>query len=309
MTALLLAWVFIAAFSGVCLWVLTTKDKFLSEPGDTEGPSRLLRHESISTIRFWARMLGALDLTARVRTRLAEAQLTWSAGRLSAMMLLAGAVACVLLSSLAFLPGLIVLLASCVAAWMPYQYVLSARARRFRRLEDEFPDALDMLCRALKAGHPFAAALELVASEGPPAIASEARHICEQWKLGSSWDAALDSFADRVPLPEVSQLTGAVKLHRRAGGRLGDVLATLADTMREAAAIRGEVRAISAHGRLTATVLTVIPFVIAAAMYAVSSSYLSVLLEHPYGKHLIVAAIASLALGHFVMRRIVDVRV
>jgi tight adherence protein B len=148
----------------------------------------------------------------------------------------------------------------------------------------------------------------MLAQESGPAVAVEMRKVHDEWKLGMPWDRALDSLASRVPLTEVSVFAAAVKLNSRSGGRLGDVLATLADTLRESANVRGEVRAVSAHGRLTATVLTIIPIGIAVMMSNVNPEHLEILLRHPYGRHLIGAAAAALVLANLIMRRIAAVR-
>ncbi len=112
-----------------------------------------------------------------------------------------------------------------------------------------------------------------------------------------------------MPLLEVSMFASAVQLQNRTGGKLNEVLGTLAENMRESVALKGEVRALAAHGKLTGAVLTVLPIAIAAVMMVVNPSYLSILIHHPYGKYLIAAAVACLVLAHFVIRRIVDIKI
>ena len=104
-------------------------------------------------------------------------------------------------------------------------------------------------------------------------------------------------------------LASAVQLQIRTGGKLNEVLAGLAETMRESALLKGEVRSLAAHGRLTGLVLTVLPAVIAVIMMAVNPTYLVVLVQHPYGKYLIGAALGCLVLAHFLIRRIVDIKI
>jgi tight adherence protein B len=126
--------------------------------------------------------------------------------------------------------------------------------------------------------------------------------------LGRSWEEAMDHLSQRLPLPEVGLFAAAVQLHNRTGGRLGEVLGTLAETIRESVALRGEVRALAAHGRMSGAVLTLLPIVIAGLLMVVNPSYLATLYRHPLGKHLVAAAIASLLVGHFVIRKIVDIK-
>jgi tight adherence protein B len=127
--------------------------------------------------------------------------------------------------------------------------------------------------------------------------------------LGTSWDQALSNLAERMPLLEVSMFTSAVQLQNRTGGKLNEVLAKLAENMRESVALKGEVRALASHGKLTGAVLTVLPIVIAVVMLMVNPTYLGILVTHPYGKYLIAAALVCLVAAHFVIRRIVDIRI
>jgi tight adherence protein B len=127
--------------------------------------------------------------------------------------------------------------------------------------------------------------------------------------LGTSWEQALHNLTERVPLLEVSMFASAVQLQNRTGGKLNEVLATLAENMRESVSLKGEVRALAAHGKLTGGVLTFLPVAICAIMTVVNPSYLTVLIHHPYGKYLIAAAVACLLAAHFIIRRIVDIKI
>jgi tight adherence protein B len=126
--------------------------------------------------------------------------------------------------------------------------------------------------------------------------------------LGTSWDQALSNLAERMPLLEVSMFASAIQLTTRTGGKLNEVLAKIAEDMRDATALKGEVRSLAAHGKLTGAVLTLLPLVITGIMMVVNPSYMAVLYYHPYGKFLIGAAIVCLVLAHFVIRRIVDIK-
>jgi tight adherence protein B len=277
-----------------------------AEPGD--GSSLLIREESLSTISFWAKLLERFDFIHIVRKRAAEAQLDWSVGRMTAMMLLSGAMAYAFLQQVSWLPFAGVLVGIGFGAAIPYMYVLQRRRKRFVRFEEELPDALDSMCRALRAGHSLAAAIEIIAYECPAPVSTEMRKTYEEWKLGMHWDQALDNLAARIPLPDVSLFVAAVKLHSKTGGKLGQVLENIGESMREANALRGEVRAVAAHGKMTAGILTVLPALIAAVMNMVNPGYLNVLFSHPRGKDLATAAISCVVLAHFVMRKIMDIR-
>ena len=123
------------------------------------------------------------------------------------------------------------------------------------------------------------------------------------------WNRALDNLGERMPLLEVHLFTSAVQLHARTGGRLSEVLGGLAENMREAIALQGEVRSLAAHGKLTGAILTILPIGIAIMMMIVSPGYMQVLFNHPWGKNLITAAVVCLVLAHFVIRKLVDIKV
>jgi len=187
-------------------------------------------------------------------------------------------------------------------------YLRAARARRFRLFAEQFPEALDSLSRALKAGYPLAHAIEMLAMEQPEPLASEMRRTRDEWKLGIPWDQALDNLAGRIPLPEVALFSAAVKMQNRFGGRLNDVLGRLGETMREHAALEGEVRSISAHSRLTGTVLSAVPVVIALLLFWVNPEQMALLLQHPAGRAMLAGAMLAIVAAHFVIRRMVQIR-
>jgi tight adherence protein B len=240
---------------------------------------------------------------------LAQADLGWSIGRVTMLMLLAGSVALAIAMRFDRIPGIIAVLIAGLVAALPYLYILRRRTKRFRKFEENFPDALDSLARALRAGHPFAAGMEIVAEESEVPVSTELRKAAAEGNLGTSWEQALSNLSERVPLLEVNMFAAAIQMQTRTGGKLNEVLAKLAENMRESTALKGEVRALAAHGKMTGTVLTVLPIVIAGMMMVVNPSYLGVLFYHPYGKYLISAAIVCLVLAHVVIRRIVDIKI
>lgn len=273
-----------------------------------DGP-RLLKDETLSTISPWAKLLEKSDFVRIMHRHLRQAGLTWSVGRVTLLMLLASSVALGFAMQFDWIPGWADLLMAIAVGALPYFYILRCRARRFRRFEENFPDALDSLARSLRAGHPFPAAMDILADECEEPVSAEMHQTAVEGNLGTSWEEALSNFAERVPLLEVSMFASAVQLQSRTGGKLNEVLVTLAENMRESVALKGEIRALAAHGKLTGTVLTVLPIAIAGAIAVVNPSYLSVFIHHPYGKHLIVAAIGCLIVAHFVIGRIVDLKI
>jgi tight adherence protein B len=280
----------------------------LSEHLFDESP-RLLKDEALSSISLWARLLEKSDFVRIIHRHLLQSGLTWSVGRVTLLMLLAGSVALGFAMQFEWLPGWADLLFAAAVAALPYLYILRSRAQRFRRFEENFPDALDSLARSLRAGHPFPAAMDILAEECEQPVAAEMHQTAVEGNLGTSWEQALSNLAERMPLLEVSMFASAVQLQNRTGGKLNDVLAKLAENMRESVALQGEVRALAAHGKLTGAVLTALPVAIAAVMTVVNPPYLRVLIDYPSGKYLIAAAVVCLVAAHFVIRRVVDIRI
>lgn len=271
-----------------------------------DGDSPLFRTQRLSTLNFWQNLLARFDFMDLLRVRLAQAELHWSVGRVTLAMLLSGTVVSLLVSSV--FPSWAAFGVGVAAAFAPYGYILRQRDRRFRKFREMFPDVLDSLARALRAGYPISAAFELVSKDIQEPLATEMRRVSVEANLGMGWQRALETLGERMPLLEVNLFSSAVTLHARTGGKLNEVLADLATNMREALALQGEVRALSAHGKLTGAVLTFLPIGIAAMMLFVSPTYMMVLYNHEYGKAMIAAAVGCLIAAHFVIRKLVDIK-
>jgi tight adherence protein B len=310
--------VFVSSFllSAVAVMVasLVLQRKQLAAGGDLQlaaefddGPA-ILKLDTLSSITLWGNLLNQFDFVEGMRVRIAQSDLSWSVGRLTAMMLLMGAFSLAILSELIWAPFWIGFLVACGAALLPYGYVLRRRAKKFRQFELQFPDALDFLARSLRAGHPLAMSLEMLAQEEVPPLSTEMRTTAEERKLGLPLDQALDNLAKRLPLLNVRLFVAAVTLQSRTGGKLGEVLGGLAETMREGASVQGEVRALAAHGRATGLVLTALPIAIAIMMEIVNPGYLDILFETPTGREMVVVCLVALVAAHFVIQKIVDVR-
>jgi tight adherence protein B len=277
------------------------------EQGLAAEPSRLLQTDRLSSITFWDSILERFDFGAILRDRIDQAELRWSVGRVTSMMLLIGVVALAVCMRLVPVWGALVGAAVAMAA--PYGYIVHRRDTRFQKFRENFPDVLESLARALRAGYPLSAAMEMIAAETSPPVSTEMRRTSTEANLGRGWPHALENLGKRIPLLEVNLFIGAVQLHARTGGKLSEVISGLAETMRESLALQGEVRALAAHGKLTGAILTILPIGIAIMMLMVSPGYMQVLFNHPYGKTLIGAAVLCLVLAHLVIRKLVDIQV
>ncbi len=199
--------------------------------------------------------------------------------------------------------------AACGLAWLPLFYVKRVRGKRLDGMEAQLPDALDFLARSMRAGHAFTISLEMVGEEIADPLGQEFRALFNEQNLGASLDRSLANFGNRVPLADVRFFSSAVLLQRQTGGNLGEVLGRLSHIIRERFRLKGQVKATSAHGRLTATILTVLPLATLAGLIITSPGYLSPLLTEPLGRKLVVAGVICQILGNVVIRRIIRIRV
>jgi tight adherence protein B len=271
--------------------------------------SPILKNDETSSIGVWGSTLEQFDSSQRLKSLLEEADLNWSVGRLAALMLMSGISAGVVLSRFSVIPILAALGAGLLVSTAPYFWVLRRRRQKLDRFDQAFPDALDSLSRSLRAGHALAAAMDQVAADCEEPVASEFRQTLDEWRLGRTWETALENLAKRVPSLQVATFVAAVRLHSRSGGRLTEVLASLSESMRETVMIQGEIKALSAHGRMTGTILTALPVFIALMMFKVNPDYMLVLLRDPTGKLLAMASVGCLISAHFVIQWILKVRV
>ncbi len=192
---------------------------------------------------------------------------------------------------------------------LPLIQLVWKRNRRLRLLEAQLPDALDLISRALRAGHAFTSALAMVGNEAQEPIAGEFRITSDEIGFGIATDTALNNLATRVPNPDLRYFVMAVIIQRETGGNLAELLGNLSLLIRERFKLLGKVRALSAEGKLSAWILTALPFCVAGVIQVMNPKYLSVLFTDPFGIKLVIGALVMMALGIFAMWRIIDIRV
>jgi tight adherence protein B len=257
------------------------------------------------------RLLNSLQFSKHASEQIQQAGLNWSANRLLAAMGLAmipglglGALVPFILNG----PVTAVVLALLFGA-MPYLVVRSKRAKRLSTMEEQFPEALDFLARSMRAGHAFSISLEMLGEELADPLGQEFRALFNEQNLGAPLDLALRNFSTRVPLLDVRFFTSSVLLQKQTGGNLSEILSRLAYVIRERFRLKGQVKAASAHGRLTATILTLLPVGTMLALLIVAPGYLQGMAEDPDGKWLIAGAIFAQILGNFFIKKIINIKV
>jgi tight adherence protein B len=196
-----------------------------------------------------------------------------------------------------------------VFSFFPYMYVLKKRKKRMHMFEEQFPEALDFLGRALRAGHAFSASLEMLSEESMDPLGLEFRKVFNEQNLGASTESALQNLSQRMPMLDVRFFVSAVLLQKETGGNLSEILSRLAYVIRERFRLKGQVKAASAHGRITGTVLTIMPLVLMALLMVVAPDYLPSMARDEDGRKMIGFAIGGQFLGYLCIRKIVNIKV
>jgi tight adherence protein B len=207
------------------------------------------------------------------------------------------------------LPLWIVVAAASLGALLPFAYLLRLRQQRMNAIENQLPDALDLMARAMQAGHAFSSALHMVGTEGPQPTAQEFRTTFDEINFGLSAQDALLNLAARVRSQDLRYFVVAVLVQRETGGNLAELLVSIAALMRERMKLKGTVRVLSAEGRLSAWILTILPFVLAAAISFLNPRFVGLLWTDPIGIRMAGAALALMAVGIFWLWRITSVRI
>jgi len=279
------------------------------QAGEQPPPdTALLRDEMLSKIPAFDTFLRRSDRVSELQKTLAQGNVDIRAGN---FIILCG-VCAVVLAVVAFIFG-----GSIVFAWagflvgffMPYAYAAHMRTKRFAKFEEKFPEAIDTLARAVRAGHAFTTALEMIANEIAEPVAGEFRQLYEEQKFGLPVRDALINLTERIPLVDVKFFVTAVMLQRETGGNLAEILDNLSYVIRERFKILRQVRVHTAQGRLTMMLLMALPPAVVAIMLTVNPGFIQPLFTDPLGHALIVGGITMQTLGYFVIRRIIRIQV
>lgn len=194
-------------------------------------------------------------------------------------------------------------------AVLPWWRVSVRLKKRVDRIERQFPEALDLMSRAMRAGHAFPTAVKMVADEMPAPLGHDFRLLFDEMNYGVPTNEALLHLADRVPVPDVSYFVIAVMIQRESGGNLAELLDKISAIVRERLKLLGEVRTLSAEGRLSAVILTSLPFGVALAVNLVNPKFMAVLWTDPMGLKVVGGAMFLMLLGILWMRKIIRIRV
>lgn len=269
----------------------------------------LLRDEMLSEIPALDSLLRRSERVSNLQTMISQADLDIRAGNMLLVCVICGVGFAILLMYVGQWNLIFGWAGLLLGAFLPYSYVSYRRSKRFQKFEELFPEAIDTLARAVRAGHAFTTALELIANEISEPIASEFRKLFEEQKFGLPVRDALINLTQRVPLVDVKFFVTAVMLQRETGGNLAEILDNLSYVIRERFKILRQVRVYTAQGRLTMLLLMALPPIIVVAMLIISPAFIRPLFTDPLGHIFVVGAIAMQTMGYFVIRRVIRIQV
>ena len=275
---------------------------------DTERRLSLLRQQYLTDLKPFEKWLESLQLMQPLAAFIAQSGYSFPAYRIVVLAITLATVA----GGLGY--GLtreywIVAVAAATAAFIPFVYLRSKRAKRIARIEEQLPDVVDVIIRALRAGHPFVEAVRLVSTEMTSPVKEEFTTTFNEINYGGDVRAALMGLLQRVPSILIMALITAVLVQRETGGNLAEVLEKIASVIRGRFRFQRRVRTLSAEGRISAWVLTLTPFVLFVLITIVNPNYMPMLTDSPRGEDLIALAAVLIVVGVFWIKKILNIKV
>jgi tight adherence protein B len=268
----------------------------------------LAREELMSEIPWMNRVLVRVQAATQLKQVLDQADLQITVTRLIMFSLMAGILAA-LATSMLTVSLLIIIIIGLIGASIPFVHVFWMRKRRFDQFLEHLPDALELMSRALTAGHAFSEALHMVSTEMPEPIATEFRKTYEEQNLGLSLKLALENLTQRVPLLDLRLCVTAILIQRETGGNLAEILEKVAVTIRERFRILGDLKTLTTSSRMSAWLLCGLPIFVAIAVTAMNPDYMSILWRDERGHKLIAAAILLQVTGMLIVRKILRIKI
>jgi tight adherence protein B len=268
----------------------------------------LARNELMSEIPWVNRTLISLQAALHLKRMLDQADLHITPSRLMMFSVMAGLLGGLATSMLTvFIP--LMVLAGLVCGSLPFLHVWWKRKKRFDAFLEQLPDALDLISRALSAGHAFSEALHMVSLEMPEPVAGEFRKAYEEQNLGLSVKLALENLTARMPLLDLKLCVTAILIQRETGGNLAEILEKVAYTIRERFRILGDLKTLTTSSRMSAWLLCGLPMFVALAVTVMNPEYMSVLWKDQRGHYLIAAALTMQITGMLIVRKILNIKI
>jgi tight adherence protein B len=276
--------------------------KVATSIGDLESPEKRLSHLK-SLDKILTRTAG---LSGPLERLITQSGLKMSVGSLVLASALLALIAFLVVDWLTYSSLFALAVAPFVGA-LPYLFVRHKRTKRFDKFEEQFPEAIELLARALRAGHAFPTGMMMVADEMPEPIGAEFKLLYDRQNFGMPLPEALRGLAERVPLIDARFFVTAVLTQRETGGNLSEVLDNLATVIRDRFKVKRQVRVLTAHGRITGWILSAMPPSLAAVLFVISPEHMNLLITDPLGLKMVGVALFFQVLGTVVIRKLVNV--
>jgi tight adherence protein B len=280
----------------------------VADPKKEGIQSTILRDMDMSAIPWVNSLLQGSNWARKLDTLLVQADIKMRVGAFVTLMLVLGSGVALVVHVFLARPY-VGLGLGMLAGAIPLLYARSRKKARTLRFEEQFPDALDMLTGALRAGLALNAAVQVVAEEAPDPVGKEFRVLFEEIRLGLDMKHAVKKLSERVDSAEARLFATALILQRETGGNLAEVLDGTGAVIRDRFRILRDVRTMTAQARLSGAILILLPLVMAGIIMVLAPDYLRGLATDPVGKYLIPIAISMQVIGTLIMRRIVDIKV
>ena len=276
---------------------------------ETEGPeTNIVKKRILSDVPLFNSLLNHMPLFLRMDQLIAQANAKSRTGIYILLMLVLGAAG--FTTALFFTRNIMIsMVAGFLLAPIPILFLLDMKKKRIERFKKQLPDGLDLIARALRAGHSFTGAMKLAIEEFEDPLGPEFEETLNEINFGVSVPEALKNLSNRFAFEELQYFVTGVTLQRETGGNLAELVETLAKLIRERFVFEGKVRVLTAESRISAVVLVVLPFLIAGFIWLNNPNFLKPLLTEPVGHLMIVLAIVMMTVGIIVMKNMVNVKV
>jgi tight adherence protein B len=277
-----------------------------AEPGGDDASIVVRPNES--SLPAMERIIHQFGVSSWLTRRIEQSGVKTTPGAI-VLMAIVFALSCGLVADILLRQRLVTPLAAALGGALPFLFLIRGRSKRLRRFEEQFPEALDLMSRALKAGHAFQTAMGMAGDELKDPVGPEFKKSFEQQNFGLPLKDSLHQMTERVPILDVRFFVTAVLIQRETGGNLSEILDNLAHVVRERFKILRQVRTHTAHGRFTALVLLSLPPFLAAALTFIAPDHMELLFRHKMGQMMLLVAMIMQMIGFVWIRKVIKIEV
>jgi len=275
---------------------------------ETESPLLLVKKTLLMNFPWLTNLMERIPFLSLLQLLPQQAGLRMSAGKLLSLSVSFGASG--LLTSLILNKGALMTLGVTLGGLLaPFFYALHKRRKRFQKFEQQFPNAMDLVARSLRAGHPFLAGLRIVSEEIEEPVGTEFRKVVEEITFGIETETALKSLVARINLMDVKFFVTAAIIQRETGGNLAEIVEAISEVIRQRFAMISRTKSLSAEGKLSAIVLLAMPFAMLLTLSILNPTYIRPLFVDPTGIRMLQGGALLMIVGALVMKKLIKIKV